>query len=157
MQTGEPERLFYKRSRFVTHLPRSYCYSRSHAWAARAEAGVWRVGLTRFATRMLGEVVDHGFDTPLGSPIRPGQVVGWIEGFKAISDLFCIGEGEFAGGNPALKENIRLVSEDPYGQGWMYQFKGCPDPACVDVLGYRAILDETIDRILEQQKSQENP
>ena len=33
--------------------------------------------------------------------------------------------------------------------------KGKPDSKCVDVHGYRAILDKTIDKILEKQKSEE--
>jgi hypothetical protein len=50
-----------------------------------------------------------------------------------------------------------LVSEHPYDQGWLYQFKGQPDARCVDVNSYRAILDETIDRILEKQKNDPIP
>ena len=52
--------LHYKRSHFATQLPMAYLYSPSHAWLARMEDGRWRVGLTKFATRMLGEMVDHG-------------------------------------------------------------------------------------------------
>jgi glycine cleavage system H protein len=110
------------------------------------------VGLTKFATRMLGEVVDHGFEVSPGAAVKPGQVVGWVEGFKAISDLFCVGQGEFASCNLALQARVTLISADPYGQGWLYQFKGEPDARCLDVEGYRAILDDTIDRILENQK-----
>ncbi len=153
MDTGQSKTLFYKRSHFVTHLPVDFLYSPSHAWIARHDDTTWRVGLTKFATRMLGEMVDHGFDTPLGTPVKPGQVVGWIEGFKAITDVFCIGEGEFAGSNPALKADVSQISEKPYDEGWLYLVKGKPDPRCVDVQAYRAILDETIDRILEKQKS----
>jgi glycine cleavage system H protein len=148
--------LYYKRSHFVTHLPVSYLYSAAHSWISRQADGVLRVGLTRFATRMLGEIVDHRFDTAVGGAVAPGQVLGWIEGFKAISDVFCVGSGQFSGGNPALGSNVTLISEDPYGHGWLYEFKGAPDSGCVDVLAYRAILDATIDRILEKQKGEED-
>ena len=99
---------------------------------------------------MLGEMVDHGFEAETGSPVKPGQIVGWIEGFKAISDLFCIAEGQFMGGNRVLKEKIELVSKDPYGAGWLYEVKGMPDSRCLDVRGYQQFLDKTIDRILEK-------
>ena len=155
METDQPKSLFYKRSRFVTHLPMDYLYSPSHSWIARYnESGLWQIGLTKFATRMLGETVDHGFETALDTPVAPGQIVGWIEGFKAISDLFCIAEGNFAGGNPVLKEKITLVNKDCYGEGWLYLVKGIPDSKCVDVHNYRSILDKTIDKILEKQKSE---
>ena len=155
METRIPKTLHYKRSRFVTLLPVDYLYSPSHGWIARQEDDLWRVGFTKFAVRMLGDMVDHGFEIEPGAPVQPGQIVGWIEGFKAISDLFCIADGNFAGVNPLLKERITVVNKDPYGEGWLYMVKGKPDSKCVDVHGYRAILDKTIDKILEKQKSEE--
>jgi glycine cleavage system H protein len=150
-----PNTLPYKRSHFVTQLPVGYAYSPSHCWMARQEDVLWRVGFTKFAVRMLGEMVDHGFELEPGAPVQPGQIVGWIEGFKAISDLYCIAEGTFAGANPLLKERITVVNRDPYGSGWLYAVRGSPDAKCVDVHGYRALLDRTIDRILEKQKREQ--
>jgi glycine cleavage system H protein len=155
MLSGKPKKIFYKRSNFVTHLPESYFYSPSHYWIAQQEENLWRIGMTKFATRMLGEMVDHDCDIAAGAAISPGQIIGWIEGFKAMSDVYCIAAGSFAGTNPVLKENITLISEDPYGDGWIYAVRGEPDAKCVDVHGYRAILDKTIDKILEQQKAEE--
>src|SRR5438309_2734592 len=117
MDTVKPKTLHYKRSRFATQLPMDYFYSPSHFWAARQEGDLWRIGLTKFATRMLGEMVDHGFNVEPEAAVAPGQIIGWVEGFKAISDVFCIAEGQFAGGNPALKEHIALISKDPYREG----------------------------------------
>ena len=156
MDPTRPKTLNYKRSHFATQLPVDYLYSPSHAWIARQDEGHWRVGLTKFATRMLGEMVDHGFEVEPEAPVRPGQIVGWVEGFKAISDLFCIAEGTFAGRNPALLERISLLSKDPYGAGWLYLIKGAPDAKCVDVQAYRILLDKTIDKILEKQKTEES-
>jgi len=131
-----------------------YLYSPSHAWIARHE-NVWRVGLTKFATRMLGELVDHGFEVQPGAPVVPGQVIGWIEGFKAISDVFCIAKGNFVDGNVVLRERIALMDSEPYAGGWLYMVDGEPDDTCMDVHRYAAILDKTIDRILERQKGEQ--
>ena len=140
----------------VEQLPVDYRYAPSHAWAGPAGDGRWRVGLTKFATRMLGEMVDHGFEVEAGTAVAPGQIVGWVEGFKAISDLFCIGAGEFLGRNEALKENIKLISKEPYTSGWLYEIQGQLDEKCMDVEAYRDLLDKTIDRILAQQKAAED-
>ncbi len=99
---------------------------------------------------MLGEMVDYGFDTAAGSPVSPGQAIGWIEGFKALSDVFCVGKGEFAGLNPALEGDITLVNRDPYGAGWLYMITGEPDSTCMDVRAYAGLLDRTIDKFLER-------
>jgi len=147
--------LSYKRSHFATQLPIDYLYSPSHAWLGLQPEGPWHVGLTKFATRMLGEMVDHGFELEPNTPVQCGQIIGWVEGFKAISDVFCVAEGNFAGSNPALKEKITLINKDPYIAGWLYQVKGKPDAQCLDVHGYQAILDKTIDKILEKQKTEE--
>jgi glycine cleavage system H protein len=154
--TIEPSRtLHYKRSHFATQLPVDYFYAPSHCWIARHDGDSWRIGLTKFATRMLGEMVDHGFEIEIDAAVAPGQIIGWVEGFKAISDIFCIAEGAFAGANPVLKDRISVINKDPYGTGWLYRIRGKPDTKCVDVHAYRAILDKTIDKILEKQKTEE--
>jgi glycine cleavage system H protein len=138
----------YKRCRFRARLPADFLYSRSHFWLARVEEELWRVGLTKFGTRLLGEMVDHGFGVESNAPVALGQVIGWVEGFKAISDLGCQVEGRFAEGNPALQTDLALINQDPHGAGWLYAVKGRPDPECVRVKGYVQILDRMIDRML---------
>lgn len=155
MDTSKPKSIHYKRARFATQLPADYLYSPSHFWAARHEGDVWRIGLTKFATRMLGEMVDSGFEVAPDAPVASGQIIGWVEGFKAISDVFCIAEGNFAGANPVLKDKITLVNKDPFGAGWLYAVQGQPDAKCLDVHGYKTILDKTIDKILEKQNAEE--
>jgi glycine cleavage system H protein len=146
-----PETSFYKRSNFVTHLPVSCLYSPSHFWLADLGGGRLRIGFTKFATRMLGEIVEVRFEKRVGEAVASGDIVGSIEGFKAISDLYCCAVGEFAGGNPALASNVDLVGEDPYGAGWLYEVTGRPDEKCISLAEYRGMLDATIDKILEKQ------
>jgi glycine cleavage system H protein len=148
--------LLYRRARFVTRLPLGRLYSPSHFWIAEHEAGIWRVGFTRFATRMLGEIVEHEFQVETGAPVESGQIIGWIEGFKAISDIYSIAEGNFAGGNPVLTEEIELLGKEPYEAGWLYAIEGKPDSRCTDVHGYVGLLDATIDKMLEKQEYSED-
>lgn len=149
----DPEQLSflpYQRARFATQLPVAYRYSLGHYWIARQDPQVWRVGLTKFGSRLIGEMVDYGFDATPGSLVTPGKVIGWIEGFKAIADLFCVGLGEFAGINPALDNDIVAVNRDPYGAGWLYAIKGEPDSTCMNVQAYAALLDRTIDKLRDK-------
>ncbi len=148
-----PATTLYRRATFVTHLPVGHLYSPSHCWLARSAAGLWRVGFTKFALRMLGELVDVQFEKATGAPIQPGDVVGSIEGFKALSDVYCVGRGMFAGGNPALRDDLERIARSPYDEGWLYEFEGDPDGRCLPVDRYRGLLDETIDRILDKQKT----
>jgi glycine cleavage system H protein len=138
----------YSRSRFSTRLPDDRLYSQGHFWLRKEEGDLWRVGFTKFAVRMLGEAVELGFDLEPGAAVTTGQAVGWIEGFKAVTDLYAPMAGRFEGGNPALDTEIKLVQTDTYGKGWLYALRGTPDPALVDVQGYVAVLDATIDKML---------
>ena len=151
MPSEPSDTLHYQRAHFTTHLPVGYRYMPTHFWLAQEADGVLRIGFTKFATRMLGEMVDHGFDAVPGAPVTPGQVIGWIEGFKALTELFCVATGEFAGANPALNEDITLISRDPYGAGWLYRVRGVLDTTCLDAEGYRALLDATIEGLLASQ------
>jgi len=140
--------IYYKRARFLTHLPVDRLYTKSHYWLA-GSPGAWRVGATKFAGRMLGDMVEFGFSVKPGDRIEVGQVIGWMEGFKAVSDLYSVAAGEFAGSNPALDGDITLMDLKPYAEGWLYEVRGVPDPTAMDVNGYIALLDATIDKMLE--------
>src|SRR3989442_3128172 len=143
------EVIAYKRGRFATRLPVARRYTLSHFWLREEEPGLWLAGFTKFASRMLGELVEYEFSLKAGEPVAIGQSIGWVEGFKAVSDLYSVAAGEFLGPNPALTQNITLVDSDPYYKGWLYQVRGAPDPASVDVYGYMAVLDATIDKMLQ--------
>ncbi|MEA3210142.1 MAG: glycine cleavage system protein [Chthoniobacter sp.] len=149
-----PATSFYKRSNFVTHLPVDCLYSPSHFWLARTEGERWRVGFTKFATRMLGDIVEVQWEKADGAAVKSGEIIGSIEGFKAISDLYCVADGCFDGGNPALRQDTELVGKDPYGAGWLYLIEGTPDARCIDLAAYRTLLDTTIDHILEKQSAE---
>ncbi len=141
----------YKHARFSARFPDSFRYSRSHYWMAEVEGdpGLWRIGFTKFATRMLGELVDCDWQVHEGGRVEPGQNVGWVEGFKAASDVFCVMNGAFAGGNPLLQQDACIVRNDPYEQGWLYAVRGEPEPDSLDVHGYIELLDATIKRMAE--------
>lgn len=151
MEAQPAKTLFFKRSNFVTHLPADVLYSPSHYWLAPEPDGVWRVGFSKFAVRMLGELVDHSFELAPGSAVKPGTILGWIEGFKAISDVYCVVDGVFQGGNPSLHGRLEQIHEAPYTTGWLYRAAGTPDESCLPVQEYASLLDATIDRLLAQQ------
>lgn len=147
MQNPPVCRIPYRRSRFSTQLPTDRRYTPSHFWLLEVEPGLWRVGLTRFATRMLGDLVEHGFEVKPGEVVEVAQTIGWIEAFKAITDVFCVGTGVFHQANELLESDPTVFDKDPYGDGWLYLLRGEPDPATVDAAGYTALLDVAIDKI----------
>ncbi|NLX96794.1 MAG: glycine cleavage system protein H [Rhodopirellula sp.] len=144
--------VYYRRCRFQTRLPVDRLFTPAHYWLAEVESGLWHIGLTKFATRMLGDLVEHDFNAAVGDSVEAGEPIGWIEGFKAISDIYCSANGVFAGGNPELADDLTLVERDLYHRGWLYGVRGNPGEGILDVNGYISLLDRTIDRMLRLQR-----
>lgn len=149
---GDTEELYYRRLLFRTKLLGDRLYTPSHFWIQQQDSGAWRVGLTKFASRMLGDVVDIGFDRKEGDRVTLGDEIGWFEGFKARSDLYSVASGVFAGSNPLLIDRIVVIDDDRYQRGWLYDVQGDPDPAAMDMHAYAALLDQTIDRMRHSQQ-----
>ena len=149
--------VYYRRSRFSATLAADCRYTASHFWLKEEEPGVWTIGFTRFATRMLGDIVECAFTPRVGSCVEIGQEIGTVEGFKAVTALYCVADGEFAASNDVLETDITLVESDPHRRGWLYRVRGTPDPDSLDVPGYVAVLDATIDRMLESRHDDGGP
>jgi glycine cleavage system H protein len=139
--------LRYKRSRFSTRLHRQRRYTAAHQWLWEKEPELWCVGFTKFALRMLGDPVEFEFECRPDAPVARGQVLGWIEGFKAVTDVYAPLDGRFAGTNPELDQDITLLGSAPYERGWLFALRGRPSPETLDAEGYSAFLDATIDRM----------
>jgi glycine cleavage system H protein len=147
----------YRRSRFSTKLPGDRLYTPSHFWLLELEPGKFRIGVTRFAQRMLGDLVEYGYEVKLGQSIELGETIGWIEAFKATTDLYSVGTGTFALANPVLETDPHRFDVDPYGEGWLYELHGTPDPGAVDNAGYTRLLDTAIDKIQGKEAAMANP
>jgi len=141
----------FKHARFSARFPVGFRYSKSHYWMAPVEneSGLWRVGFTKFATRMLGELVEAEWEKKAGDIVESGQQIGWVEGFKAASDVFCVMDGQFESGNPILDEDACIVRSSPYADGWLYSVRGEPEKTSVDVEGYIEHLDGIITKMQE--------
>lgn len=142
----------FKHARFSARLPASFRYSLSHYWMAEEEGseGVWRVGFTKFATRMLGELVEARYEVASGESVSSGQSIGYVEGFKAASDLFSVMDGAFVSGNPLLEEDACIVRSSTYDDGWLYSVKGEPEEHSVDVHGYVEHLGALIEKMQKE-------
>lgn len=154
MSNASPETIFYKRARFKTNLPVDRLYSQAHYWLAPEEQGTVRVGLTKFATRMLGDFVELQFVVASGDTVEVGQPIGSIEGFKAISEIYCVAGGKFAGANLELNTEPTLLERQPYEGGWLYRIADATPDQLLDVHGYIGLLDATIDRMLLAEQEQ---
>jgi glycine cleavage system H protein len=143
----------YRRSRFATNLPAERRYTVSHCWLAEESKGVWRVGFTKFAAWLLGDLVEYEFSITAGSPVAVGQEIGWIEGLKSLATIYSVAEGEFLDSGSEISGDITLIDSDPYERGWLYRIRGKAADS-VDVHGYIALLDEAVDNVVRSRQEE---
>jgi glycine cleavage system H protein len=147
------ESISYRRSRFATDLPAGRRYTVSHCWLAEEPQGVWRVGFTKFAAWLLGDLVEYEFSVAAGAPVAVGQEIGWVEGLKSLTAIHAVAEGEFLDSGNEISRDITLIDSDPYRRGWLYRVRGKAADS-VDVHGYIALLDEAVDNVVRSRQEE---
>ena len=109
-------------------------YTEEHDWL-RVEGELVVVGITKFATEQLGDVVFVELPDP-GTLVSRGDEIVVIESVKTASEISAMYDGEIVAVNEALVETPSLVNEDPTGTAWFFKIK----PADMAVLD--ALMDE---------------
>jgi glycine cleavage system H protein len=101
--------------------PRELRFTETHEWVDLRN-GIATVGITQFAVDQLTDLV-HVELPQVGHRVVAGQPFGEIESVKAVSDLYSPVSGQVIEVNEALRQRVTLVSEDPYGAGWMIRVR----------------------------------
>lgn len=114
----------------MPEIPADLKYSTDHLWVRPVDGtSVVRAGVTDFAQRSLGDVVEVTSPGP-GDTITAGEACGDIESVKSVSDLIAPVTGTVRARNDGLARTPGLVNTDPYGQGWLFEAE--IDPATLD-------------------------
>ena len=101
--------------------PKTLRYAESHEWA-HLEGDICTIGITKFAVEQLTDVVY--IELPdVGENVFKEDSFGEIESVKAVSDLYSPVNGEIIEVNKKLENDPTLVTNDPYGAGWMVKIK----------------------------------
>lgn len=114
MKTSE----FYELSfdKFGLKVPKGYWFAGYDTWA-KVDGNQATVGITDFLQTKMGDVA---FFTPSEDQVlEQDDVLGTIESIKATIDLTMPASGRVVEYNPRLKEHPEVISEDPYGDGWI--------------------------------------
>lgn len=103
--------------------PKNLRYTSSHEWAAIDEAQEnVTVGITAFAVEQLTDPVM--LELPeVGKQFKAGEVFGVVESVKAVSDLYAPLDVEVTEVNKSLPEKLELLSDDPFGEAWLFKGK----------------------------------
>ena len=120
-------------------------YTEDHEWI-RVEDGVGTVGITKYATDQLGDVVY--VDVPEDGTFAKGDDVAVVESTKAASDVYAPVSGDLVERNNALvaedeggEGKPETVNEAPPGAGWFCKIS-LSDPGELDGLMDEAAYKE---------------
>ena len=101
--------------------PKTLRYAPTHEWASLA-GDTCTVGISKFAVDQLTDIVY--IELPeVGDHVFAGESFGEIESVKAVSELYSPVNGEVIAINDKLENDPAIVSNDPYGKGWMVKIK----------------------------------
>jgi glycine cleavage system H protein len=101
-------------------------YTEQHEWV-RVEGGEGTIGITRFATEQLGDVVFVELPD-LGKTLAKGAEAAVVESVKAASEVYAPVGGTVVAVNEGLGSDPAQVNAEPEGAGWFFKIK-LADPA----------------------------
>ena len=101
--------------------PKDLKYTETHEWV-KVDKDIATVGITDFATKQLTDLVYVELP-PMGEKVTRGSSFGVIESVKAVSDLYSPVSGKVVKVNEKLSKDPEIISQDPYGEGWMIKVK----------------------------------
>jgi len=115
----------------MAERPADARYTKTHEWVV-VEGDVATVGITDYAVEHLSDLTF--IDLPqVGTVVKQFEPFGEIESVKAVEDINAPVSGEVIEVNDALRDQLELLSQDPYGAGWLIKVK-IADPAELDKL-----------------------
>jgi glycine cleavage system H protein len=103
-------------------LPDELYYTKDHTWAKIEENGSVTVGLDAFGAKSAGNI--EFIDLPMeDDEFEAGEAFGSLESAKWVGGLLMPVTGTITGVNEAIEDNLDILKEDPYGEGWLIKIK----------------------------------
>ena len=96
-------------------------FTDQHEWV-RLDGDVATIGITKYATEQLGDVVYVELPDS-GRKVGAGGEAAVVESVKAASEVYAPISGEVTESNLGLAADPAKVNADPEGEGWFFKLK----------------------------------
>lgn len=105
----------------ILEYPDDLKYLDSHEYV-RLDGEIATIGISAYAIDQLGDIVF--VDLPEdGDAIEKGESFGSIESVKAVEEMYAPVSGTVISRNQAVIDEPGILSEDPYGEGWLLKVR----------------------------------
>jgi glycine cleavage system H protein len=101
--------------------PAKLRYAPTHEWVD-VQGDTATVGISKFAVDQLTDLLTIELPA-VGTRVSAGKSFGEVESVKSVNDIYSPVSGEVVEVNEPLAGNVQLLSEDPYGKGWLVKIK----------------------------------
>ena len=99
-------------------MPEELYYTNEHTWARVEDDGTVTMGIDAFGGTAVGEI--EFIDLPLeDDEFEAGEAFGSMESAKWVGGLIMLTSGKIIEVNSEIEDNLELLVDDPYDEGWM--------------------------------------
>ena len=105
----------------MADYPDDLRYTNSHEYV-RLDGEIATIGITEFAVSQLGDIVFVELPN-VEDEIEKGEKFGTVESVKAVEELISPIGGIVIECNTTLEDSPEILSDDPYGDGWLIKVK----------------------------------
>jgi len=120
--------------------PENLLFAKTHEWVAITTEGgqkVATIGLSQFAVEALTDLVF--IELPkVGRQVAAEESFCEVESVKAVSDVYAPIAGEVIAANDNLADNLELLSNSPYEEGWIARIKIADEAGLKNLMDYAA-------------------
>lgn len=113
----------------MASYPDDLKYLDTHEYV-RLDGEIATIGITSFAVDQLGDIVFVELPS-INDKIEQGERFGTVESVKAVEELISPVNGTVIECNTSLEDSPEILSDDPYGEGWLIKVK-IDDPNDLD-------------------------
>ncbi len=104
------------------NLPDELYYTKDHTWARVEDNGIVTVGMDAYGAKAAGNI--EFIDLPMeDDEFECGDAFGSLESAKWVGGLLMPVGGTVSAVNDSIEDNLNLLAEDPYGEGWLIKIK----------------------------------
>ncbi|QDT69987.1 Glycine cleavage system H protein [Planctomycetes bacterium MalM25] len=117
--------------------PEQLLYAKTHEWVALEETDggkIATIGISKHAVEALTDLVF--IELPkVGASVTAEEAFCEVESVKAVSDIYSPVAGEVVEINEPLADQLEVLSDDPFGGGWIAKIR------VTDEAGLAALMD----------------
>ncbi len=103
-------------------IPQGVFYGKNHTWTFMEKSGKAAVGIDDFLLQTTGLVKIKNLKQP-GEIINRGDLMTELELNNKTLSVYSPISGKIESFNDVLNENPDILSDDPFGKGWIYKIK----------------------------------